>query len=259
MDGGVSRQEVMKIVNRYIGVSGGYLGDFSYRTHADFYSEYCDVDANPGELDGTTRERFIEILLSSNSTDAAKILRGIVQRFPIEADDAPESRTEALRIEILSWAVRSEGLVVPGVLPLTSRADVAQAIDDTETLLRSAGGAPVSVDRVHTTLHAYLVGECERAKIEVDDEATIAKLVKTIRSHHPAIAAQPASAKERTGSVLQALAQALDALNPIRNTSSMAHPHDRLLDEPEAQLVVNAGRTMLAYLDGRLRAHEPEG
>ena len=63
MDAGVSRQEVMKIVNRYIGVSGGHLGDFSYRTHADFYSEYCDVDVDPYDLDGTTRERFIEILL----------------------------------------------------------------------------------------------------------------------------------------------------------------------------------------------------
>jgi hypothetical protein len=28
-------REVMKVVNRYIGVSGGYLGDFSYRTHAE--------------------------------------------------------------------------------------------------------------------------------------------------------------------------------------------------------------------------------
>ena len=31
----------MKIVNRYIGVTGGYLGDFSYRTDADFYPEHC--------------------------------------------------------------------------------------------------------------------------------------------------------------------------------------------------------------------------
>jgi hypothetical protein len=28
-------QEAMKVVNRYIGVEGGYLGDFSYRTHAE--------------------------------------------------------------------------------------------------------------------------------------------------------------------------------------------------------------------------------
>jgi hypothetical protein len=44
---GLTRQEIARLVNRYIGVSGGYLGDFSYRTHAEFYPEYCDLDINP--------------------------------------------------------------------------------------------------------------------------------------------------------------------------------------------------------------------
>lgn len=52
-------REIARIVNRYIGVSGGYLGDFSYRTHADFYREYCDMDINPYAYEGTIRERFI--------------------------------------------------------------------------------------------------------------------------------------------------------------------------------------------------------
>jgi hypothetical protein len=47
---GLTRLEIMRIVNRYIGVSGGYLGDFSYRTHADFYPEYCDLGINPYEV-----------------------------------------------------------------------------------------------------------------------------------------------------------------------------------------------------------------
>ena len=32
----------------------------------------------------------------------------------------------------------------------------------------------------------------------------------------------------------------------------MAHPNDGLLDAAEAQLVINAGRTILTYLDTRL-------
>jgi hypothetical protein len=44
---GLSHREVIRIVNRYIGVEGGYLGDFSYRTHEEFYLEYCDLDINP--------------------------------------------------------------------------------------------------------------------------------------------------------------------------------------------------------------------
>lgn len=36
----LSRQEIYKVVNDYIGVSQGYLGDFSYRSHEEFYPYY---------------------------------------------------------------------------------------------------------------------------------------------------------------------------------------------------------------------------
>lgn len=53
--------EIHKLVNNYIGVSGGYLGDFSYRSHREFYLD-LDLDFNPANLGGTTRQRFIQIL-----------------------------------------------------------------------------------------------------------------------------------------------------------------------------------------------------
>jgi hypothetical protein len=37
---GLTNGQILGIVNRYIGVSGGYLGDFTYGTHSDFYAEY---------------------------------------------------------------------------------------------------------------------------------------------------------------------------------------------------------------------------
>ncbi len=58
----LTNPKIMKIVNRYIGVVNGYLGNFSYRTHAEFYPEYCELDIDPNQYKGTTRERFIEIL-----------------------------------------------------------------------------------------------------------------------------------------------------------------------------------------------------
>ena len=83
---GLSNVEIMKIVNRYVGVFGGYLGDFSYRTHADFYPEYCTLDINPYEYEGTTRERFIQILKSQPPGVQARIVRGVLERFPVNAD-----------------------------------------------------------------------------------------------------------------------------------------------------------------------------
>ena len=78
----LSNPEIFTVVNRYIGVSGGYLGDFSYRTHAEFYLEFCDLDINPYELDGTTRDRFLTILQRSEAADQARILRGVLRKYP---------------------------------------------------------------------------------------------------------------------------------------------------------------------------------
>lgn len=47
-------------------------------------------------------------------------------------------------------------------------------------------------------------------------------------------------------------ASAVDALNPIRNNASVAHPNAALLAEPEAMLVINSVRTLLHYLDSKI-------
>jgi hypothetical protein len=44
---GLSNPEILRIVYRYIGVEAGYLGDFSYGSHAEFYPLYCNLDLNP--------------------------------------------------------------------------------------------------------------------------------------------------------------------------------------------------------------------
>src|SRR5688572_25454515 len=106
---GLTNPEIMKIVNRYIGVAGGYLGDFSYRTHTDFYPEYCNLDINLSQFEGTTRERFIEILKNSPPEAQVKIVRGVLERFPLAAENKPATRTQELFDELIEIARRLEG------------------------------------------------------------------------------------------------------------------------------------------------------
>ena len=98
----LTQKEIQKLVNKYIGVSGGYLGDFSYKTHHEFYVD-LDLDINPNDLPGTTRQRFIQILSTSEPDVQARILNGVLSRFP--ADSTPD-RTRALHDEILGWVSR---------------------------------------------------------------------------------------------------------------------------------------------------------
>lgn len=43
---GLTKGQVLRLVNEYIGVKDGYLGlpereRFTYRSHFEFYSQYC--------------------------------------------------------------------------------------------------------------------------------------------------------------------------------------------------------------------------
>ncbi len=219
---GLSRQEVMKVVNRYIGVNGGYLGDFTYSSHADFYPEYCDLDIDPYTFEDTTRERFIEILSTQSAHDQAKILRGVLDRFD---DDAEHPNRSRLQPELEGWIARLESAPAVGIdTPKQSRAVVMRALADAEELIRT-NGATSAVDRIHTALHGHVLALCEATGIGVDRETTLTKALKLLRQSHPALAAGGPRADDVTR-VFGAMATVLDSLNPLRNNASVAHPNE---------------------------------
>lgn len=245
----LSKAEIAKLVNLYIGVSGGYLGDFSYNSHADFYRDYCDLDINPYEYDGTTRQRFISILLSLSPQDQAKVVRGILDKFPV--GEGPKTRTAELRNEFLRIIQRLEaGTPVPSEVPSITSEVVSRAISDADLLLRSSG-ATSGVDRIHTALHGYLMAACHNAGISYPDDASTTVLLKVLRSSHPKLADLGPRSKD-IERVLNSCSSILDAMNPLRNRASVAHPNHELLKREEALLIINVGRTLIIYLDAKL-------
>ena len=246
---GLTPQEIMKVVNRFIGVSGGYLDDFSYRTHEEFYPEYCGLDIDPSLVQGTTRERFISILEHAQPLDQAKILRGVIERFPIQG--GPNTRTLELMAEINGWIRRVEGASpIPSTIPKISSDVVSRAIGDAEALIRMQG-ATSGVDRVHTALHGYLLLLCEQANITSSTDPSITQLFRLLRDHHPGLKNLGPRPQDMEN-LLRGAASILDALNPVRNKTSVAHPNPVLLDPAEAMLAINLARTLLHYLDSKL-------
>ena len=80
---GLTALEIVHFINKYIGVSAdGYLADFSYRTHKEFYPLFCNLDIDPQPMEGSTRARFQEILRTSTPDVQAKIIRGILTKYP---------------------------------------------------------------------------------------------------------------------------------------------------------------------------------
>jgi hypothetical protein len=134
-------------------------------------------------------------------------------------------------------------------LQITSVA-VIRALSDFEVLVSSSGGPVSGVDRIHTAFHGYLQAVCDDEGIQHPAEADITSLFTLIRNNHPKFLAHPPGAEAMK--ILRGLAQVVDALNPVRNDHSMAHPNPDLLDEPEAFLAVNAVKTLLHYLNMKL-------
>jgi hypothetical protein len=136
------------------------------------------------------------------------------------------------------------------VLQITSDV-VEHALADAAHLIQSRG-AMNSIDRAHTAFHAYLHAVCKRSSIMAPEDTSITHLFKLIREQHPAFQGMGPRAED-ISRIIRAAASILDALNPLRNRASLAHPNEELLDEPEAMLVINSIRTLLHYLDQKLK------
>jgi hypothetical protein len=245
---GLTSGQINRLVYKYIGVNGGYLGDFSYNSHAQFYAE-LDLPISPKDLPGTTRERFMSILETADPSTQAKIVEGILEKYPAASSDI---RSQALHDEIRSWIpkLRAGGGVLSPILARPSEV-VERALSDAEFLIANSG-AVSGIDRLHTALHGYLKQACSDAAIlPVDRDPDLTKLLKQIREHHPKFKARGARADD-IASLQNALASIVSVLNPIRNRASVAHPNDALLDAAEAHLVINCVRTLLHYLEAKL-------
>jgi Abortive infection C-terminus len=127
---------------------------------------------------------------------------------------------------------------------------VERALHDAQHLIANAGGTS-GLDRVHTTLHAYLRAACDERKVQYGADASITDLFKGLVRQ--GVLRPTAARSEDIERILKALAVIVDALNPLRNRGSMAHPNANLLDEPEAMLAINTIRTLLHYLNARLQ------
>lgn len=250
--------EIMKVVHAYIGVGNGYLGDFSYQTHSEFYPIYCGLDINPYDYPGPTRERFKAILSSVSPVEQAAIIRGVVKRFPLGAKFAPETRTPELMDELLVWAMELEatGLVEPPERQ-PDAASVWAALEDARAITAS-GEAPRAVDRMHTALHAYLRHLCAERGLPGSAKAGLAELWDKLQEYDPAFAGTGPRQSD-VASILSAIGTIVAAMNAIRNHASPAHPNKDMLGQPEARLYINVANTILDYVSQKISAGPTAG
>ncbi len=246
----LSRLEVNKLLERYIGSSGGYLGSFgSHPELLRFYVD-CGVDVIPTDYQGTNKERFRAILEGAPALDQAKIIRGILKRHPVGSSDG---RTQSLHDEFYRLAQQLEtGAGVANPTPVYTSEFVKRTLIEVEESIKTKRETS-GVDRVHSALHGYLRHVCDDAAIKDIQDDRIIDLFKKLLAGHLALKAMGPRPQD-TATITRSFCAVMDVADPFRNKNSFAHPTDALLDIPEAMLVINAARTILHYLDAKLAA-----
>ncbi|WP_049273168.1 abortive infection family protein [Pseudomonas putida] len=189
---------------------------------------------------GTCVYEVLDYLARADVNALAALVRH-EKNLPILQQDQPEMLAQ----------LGYRGGQVPAIAPSLSASEVVRrALSDADHLLAS-NGAQSAVDRLHTAMHGYLKSECSAANIGLPSDATITQAFKALRAHHPALS-DLGRHQEQVGRILQSFAAVLDALNPVRNHGSVAHPNEHLIEPAEALLVVNAARTIFHYLSCKL-------
>jgi hypothetical protein len=245
---------ILRIVNRWIGVDGGYLGlpeenRFTYKSHKDFYPEYCDLIKDPDLFEGTTRYKFIAIFESSKPKEQSKIIRGVIERFPV--GEGIKTRTKSLSADLLKEANRLDIADYVNEPNLFMKSEnVLETLEDAKSLIENRK-AVSAVDRVHTAFHGYLREICNDKNINFEQKDDLVALIKKIFSGHPKLKISVKS--QEIQNIVKNLTSIADSLNPVRNQGSRAHPNEKVLEEAEAILVINTVRTVLTYFDSKIR------
>jgi hypothetical protein len=253
--GGLSEGEMMSLLYDYIGVDGGYLWGFSYRSHEEFYPRFCNVRLDVARLreqHGTTRNTFLAIIREAAPSLQARIVEGIFEFLPLDRfpeENRPSKAAAMTRLRDAVARIRGQAVEVDELA--VKNETVERAIQDAAVLIREQGNTS-GVDRVHTALHGYLRALCAAHGVSAEDDADAARLLKLLRQQVPQFT--PGVARQEDVARIQgALGTIVDALNPIRNQASLAHPNEALLDVAEAALAIDAARTVLNYVNRKLR------
>ncbi len=252
--------EVNSVVS-YIGVRGGYLGDFTYPSHADFYPRYCGLDIDPNEYHGTTRERFIQILSEANSIEQSKILLGILEKYPLEYfEDMLQNEfiplkeyrnKERLHEKITQWINQLRGEVIEQGELKHDIEFVKEVLLQADTLISNHSYSS-AVDRAHTAIHGYFKALCDEQNITFDEQnVKIQDMWGKLKTEHPCFNIDVREHQRPINQTVNAIGKFLENMNDIRNRHGFSHPNDDIIEENEARFIINLSRVLLYYIDSK--------
>jgi len=252
----LKKPEIYRLVNDYIGVSGGYLGDFSYRTHQEFYPYYCDVDIDVSQYEpGTTREKFIRILEEADPPAQARIIRGVLRKYPIS--HFPPEQQEQKQVlfgefqEIAARLEKAAGSPSDRVVSATLIRFDAEYVSEVwaHALQRRTDNPEAAITSARSLLESVCKHILDDLAVTYEESLDLPKLYRMAAEQ---LNLAPSQHTEQVfKQILGGCQSVVEGLGSLRNKLSDAHGKGRKAVRPSArhaELAVNLAGAMAMFL-----------
>ena len=250
-----------QILEHVFGMRSGYVLDLSNNDFGQLILDAAGIDvySKDYEARGTSKANRLRLLWERESArTVAKTLDVLLKRekrYPETYREPPVNERD--RLECQAVLNRLSHLTEVDRLPElnvgNSHATFTQVREEVQRYI-GEGRFNSGIDRLHTFVTQYLRLLVEKRTAATPSESV--PLHSLMGSYIKSLQASDAPT-EMSLRILKTAISTLEALNPIRNDQSLAHPNDRVIGQNEARLIFAYIIALIGYVEELERSVEP--
>ena len=248
-------------IEKFLGMSSGYVADFSDRTFHEFVGVVTGLDMNDEKYhyaSNSKANRLRQFIKIEDNNIVGKLLQEMCHHYfeklkeaqatswhPKDADAL--EKEEELYHECLKISQTLQGNLVDDISAIKPNSDDVDFKKLAETIRESIEKnlPEVALDRLHTFVMKYIRELCKKHGIEyTDEEALHSVFGKYIKF----LTANAYLETEMSKRILKTSISNLDSFNDVRNNKSFAHDNP-ILNYEESVLVFNSISSMIKFIE----------
>lgn len=244
-------------VEKLLGMSTGYVSDFSNRTFQMFIGDYFNIDIYDEKYsdNGDSKANRLRCLFEKESDYlVSQVIEGLLEHQI--AYDQESTFIDKDPVEVLESRydrVRKVINRLKSQLPVENVSVIKPILNDTNfTLLAESVRKSIeqnnpieALDRLHTYMVRYVRNLCTKHSIQYSQSqplnAIFGQYVRKLKEGGRIKSTM-------TLQILGAYVKLLDEFNDVRNNESLAHDND-LIKENEALLILNSIANLIRFVD----------
>ncbi len=243
-----------KILERFLGMSSGYVLDFSNRTFEEFILENTGKEIFNGKYNyasGSKANRLREFWKVESNYTVGKLIKNFIEHRKTSAllnYSQLDENEEKLIQECYKIADRLQtDTPVEAVDELrnSSNTDELKLLSENIIDCIEKDQPQVGLDRLHTYLTKFLRSLCEKYGIQTEKTIPINSL---LGSYIKELDKKSLLESKMTKRILKTAISILDSFNEVRNDQSFAHDN-KILNYDESILIFNNVLNMIKFIN----------